>query len=269
MADTIALYTIGGDECIGDSLPKINANALSIQSFLNKLSFATETLSANIPAAQTVQFYETQVGMLSAEINVALAEQTNHNRFFRVLKQEGSGLFLTKPFSTILSSVCFNLSSFNGPLTPEPALLRQTLVYDLDTQTWTPRVLDVVLAPLLNPNGYRISNWDTTNDTTTKLTSSNYVSLPGGMIMQFGRLSAAAGAGVAGRSTSREIYVQFPLPFPNDVLNITTNTVVSGINGGVSAQSYIKQGFDRFGFTIVKSLSGNGNIFEMWSAIGR
>ena len=87
--------------------------------------------------------------------------------------------------------------------------------------------------------------------------------------MQFGRLSAAAGDGVAGRSENREIYVQFPLPFPNDVLNITTNTVVSGIDGGVSAQSYIKQGFDRFGFTIVKSLSGNGNIFEMWSAIGR
>ena len=175
---------------------------------------------------------------------------------------------MVKPFAGILSSVCFNLSSFRGPLTPDPGITDQTIVYDVGTQTWVPSSVRGIVNLSLNPAGYKINTWDTTDDTTTKNTSSSYVSLPGGMIMQFGRLSAAAGDGVAGRNPNREIYVQFPLPFPNSVLNITTNTVVSGIAGGVSAQSYIKQGFDRFGFTIVKSLSGNGNVFEMWNAIG-
>ena len=90
MADTIELYTIGGDECIGDSLPKINANALSIQDFLNKLSFATESLSAGLPAAQTLEFYETQVGMLSAYVNVTLTQQEGFNNYIDLLNREGS-----------------------------------------------------------------------------------------------------------------------------------------------------------------------------------
>jgi hypothetical protein len=266
MAETIDLYIIGGNECIGDSLPKINANSITIRNSVNELYSLYDTINIGIPAAETLEFYEANFIALSAICAHIFENQQG------TLKLIDEGLiavdFLERPYSTILSSVCFKLSSFNAPITPNPALTDQTLVYDVYTQTWLPSSARLIIAPAITPNGYRISQWNTATNTAAQYTSSNYVSLPGGMIMQFGRLSAAAGAGVAGRSTNREIYVQFPLPFPNDVLNITTNTVVSGINGGVSAQSYIKQGFDKNGFTIVKNLSGNGNIFEMWSAVG-
>lgn len=266
MPETIDLYTITGDECIGDSLPKINANAIAIENSINELYSLYDTINTNIPAAETLEFYVRKYNDLEAEVDTIIYDQTDLNQ--KILTGLLAADFVRKPYSAILSSVCFNLSGFNAPIKPLPSLTDQTLVYDAYTQTWLPSSARLILDSALNPNGYRISTWSTTNDTSTKLTSSNYVSLPGGMVMQFGRLSAAAGAGVVGRSPNREIYVQFPLPFPNDVLNITTNTVVSGIDGGVSAQSYIKQGFNRFGFTLVKSLSGNGNIFEMWSATG-
>lgn len=269
MPDPITLFTIPGNECIGDSLPKINSNYFAISGHLNTLFTNVDELSAAYAPTENLQ----------SEIQEFKTSVWNLSSYWRqawVTSQEIEDSFINgsifpdlvkKPFSTSLSSIAITLSSISTGLTnniPDNAVSNQILTYDISTFTWVPSAFDKIAAPY----GKKTLEWNTTTETTTKNTSAGYISLPGGFIMQWGRLSAMAASHVPGSISARERFVLFPIPFPNAVLNITTSAILTGTLGGFSSSSFVKHDFTKNGFTLVKGLSGMGNVFETWTAIG-
>ena len=69
-----------------------------------------------------------------------------------------------------------------------------------------------------------------TDVSATKLTDDGYLILPNGFILQWGQETAATGSET----------VTFPIPFPNECLNVTCTDYASGDTDGITSATGIK-----------------------------
>jgi hypothetical protein len=224
----VSIQQIDGDECIGASLPKINNNFSVIADGLCDLSNTVDDLSSTVVVLSTVIGSAGNVTNVTGTAPISVANGT----------------------STPAISIAAATASAAGSMSA-------TDKARIDDASGVNGIVQCNGAGDFSSAGLVASflQASTFTGTNQSLAANGYQHLPGGLIIQWGKSSAANGQ-----------FVNFTKSFPNTVFHFGGTAIQQG--GGYISLPTSPGTFTKDGFYVQKN-GGSSSMTFLWFAIGR